>query len=213
VTALHWLLPPLPLFPVLFLGLPRDPLHTSMCSHTLSAMCFLLSHGLIGGSRPEKPLEAPSTPQLPVLPPQCWCLWGALPHPPAPTHCPQSCVDQGAVSLGRLQSHCVWNAAASTQEQTECSPFPPSVTTAAESCFLHLLQRWKLPVVASACSFSFPGAKDEMSEITIPTPASEIPSRVTFAHQSVTHITLNGIWSGRSEALKQALFRLQWGTL
>ena len=104
MTALHWLLPPLPLLPVLFLGLLRDPLHTSMCSHTLSATCFLLSHGLIGRSRPEKPLEAPSTPQLPVLPPQCWCLWGALPRPPAPTHCPQSCVDQGAVSLGRLQS-------------------------------------------------------------------------------------------------------------
>lgn len=43
-----------------------------------------------------------------------------------------------------------------------------------------------------------------MSEITIPTPASEIPSRVTFAHQSVTHIiTLNGIWSGRSKTLNR----------
>ena len=101
----HWLLPPCPLPPDLFLGLPRDLLHVLTCSHILSAVRFLFSHGLFRRSMPEKPLEDPSAPQLPV--PSMTVLTSVqvlLSAPPLHPVSPKLCRPRSCDSLRRPQS-------------------------------------------------------------------------------------------------------------
>lgn len=139
-----------------------------------------------------------------------WCLCRCCTPTPKPTPVsPKLCRPRRCCSLRRPGY--AWNTTVSAQKQTECSSFPlswPFVTLASPSCFLHLLQLWKLAVVASVCSFSFPGAKGKgvswCLRYPVPLPPLEsLPSKWL----------LPTFLGHKSESLKWALCRRKWEIL